>query len=113
MTKIGNIIQGHINEFIRDDDAIEKMAKERLAICQKCKAKVSHPIIGLKCSPKQMIPHVDPFSIELIEHLKALEYKYQIINGVVRVKGCGCRLEAKTRLKNEECPAGKWRAKFD
>lgn len=23
-------------------------------------------------------------------------------------KGCGCRLDAKTTLINEKCPAGKW-----
>lgn len=61
---------------------IEKLSKERLAICNSCDIRS-----GRKCDPKK--------------------FGKNIITGKM-TKGCGCNIDAKTRSPKSTCPLGKW-----
>lgn len=87
---IGNIITGHVNEFFGLNKDI---SEERMKICKKCPLYVVRFETELCNSKLFMDPQTDDISLEP-------EVGY--------IKGCGCRLKAKTTLPNEECPAGKW-----
>lgn len=87
--EIGNIVNGHVNELLGLNKDI---SKERMKICQKC------PLFSLKygglCNNKLYIdPNTDDVSITPKD-------------GYVR--GCGCRLQAKTSLLNAKCIIDKW-----
>jgi len=86
-----NIIKGHLNElFDREGD----MSKERMAICKQCPLFAQHKVKGLICNPQLWL---DPKTNTAIDHYE---------DGYT--KGCGCRLEAKTRVEEAHCPASKW-----
>lgn len=89
MSQIKNIIQGHFNEIIGKNS---ELSQERLKVCYSC------PIysydLGGRCNNKLWL---NPNTGDVSTVQKA---------GYVR--GCNCRLNAKTRLINEQCPAGKW-----
>ena len=88
---ITNIISGHVNEALGfNQDLYEK----RIAICKKCPLYTKHKIIGEYCSPQL---YLNPETNDI-----SFKYKHGYKHG------CGCRLDAKTRLKNEKCPVGKW-----
>lgn len=87
--EVTNIIKGHFNELVGNNNEI---AETRLAICKACP--IYSPAWGGTCSRHLWIsPENDDVSFEAKD-------------GYVR--GCGCRLLAKTRLANESCVAGKW-----
>lgn len=87
--EIGNIITGHVNELL----GLHKNLKEvRLNICLKCP--LYSPRLGGSCNNRLWL---DPKTGDV-----SLTYKEDY------VKGCGCRLNAKTTLAKEKCPAGKW-----
>lgn len=92
MSSLANIITGHRNNILRGDEAIELLAAERLAICGKCSAMREQKAMGKVCSRRVKIVHKETTRI---------------------VSGCGCPLNQKTRVRGEECPAGKWKAVFD
>lgn len=87
--EIGNIVNGHINELL----GLNKNLKEvRLQICRRCPLYSSR--LGGMCNNRLWLNKENgDVSISKKE-------------GYVR--GCGCRLRAKTTLANEKCPAGKW-----
>lgn len=60
----------------------EKLAAERMAICNTCPVRT-----GLLCNPFKHGPHA--------------------VTGE-KTFGCGCPLPAKTRSKDSKCPLGKW-----
>lgn len=87
--EIGNIVKGHANELLGLN---KNIAEERMKICKEC------PIYSSKygglCNNKL---YFDPETDEV-----------STTNLIGYVKGCGCRLKAKTTLKHEHCPANKW-----
>jgi hypothetical protein len=88
--KVKNIIKGHVNEvFNKETD----FRDSRIAICRQCPL-YSHTSIGLVCNSEY---YLDPLTDSLSTYPK-----------IGYFKGCGCRLEAKTRVKDEKCPAKKW-----
>jgi len=87
--EIGHIIQGHANELLglKDD-----MSRKRMAICVKCP--LYKNILGGICNPKLWLnPDNGNVSMEKKDNY---------------YKGCGCRLQAKTRVSGSFCPATKW-----
>lgn len=88
---IESIITGHLNEAFTSPE-IEALSAERMKLCNVCPAKRSRPVLGLICSPSVKVEHVRTGKL---------------------VKGCSCRLAAKTRDKKEGCPAGKWGPVFE
>ena len=87
--EIGNIVNGHVNELLGLNKDI---SKERMKICQKC------PLFSTKygglCNNKL---YIDPTTNDVSVRPK---------DGYVR--GCGCRLQAKTSLLNAKCIIDKW-----
>lgn len=86
---IGDIIEGHANELLGLN---ENISEKRLQICKQC------PIYcqrwGGTCNDRLWI---NPETNEVSVNPK---------DGYVR--GCGCRLPAKTTLPYATCIAGKW-----
>ena len=94
MQQAKQIVVGHINESLKLE---EKLYAERKPICDKCKLKTISTILGIKteiCNPDL---YLNPKTNETSKYYKEGYYS-----------GCGCRLEASTRVKDKECPAGKW-----
>ena len=83
-----NIAQGFWNQIFKTD-GVEKLAEERLKICEKCPARVYSKSLGFRCSGKKKIRNVETGQL---------------------VRGCGCILAAKSRATGDECPAAKWKA---
>ena len=87
--EIGNIVKGHVNEFFGLNKDI---SEERLKICKICPLYLNK--FGGICNSKLWM---DPITEEI---------SFTEQDGYVR--GCSCRLLAKTSLPDEQCPAGKW-----
>ena len=84
-----DILNGHMKElFGRNDD----LAESRLEICQECPIYKEHSTLGPICDNKKYINNKD----EVSNVMKP---------GFVR--GCSCRLKAKTRLPKAHCIIGK------
>lgn len=92
MGGIRNIVEGHVNELL---DINSSIAQPRLKICKLCRLYHQNKITGwMECNSKLWLnPETNDVSKE-----KQDGY----------VKGCGCRINAKIRVANERCPAGKW-----
>lgn len=89
MSQIANIVNGHINELLNLNQDISEI---RLNICKVCPIYSSK--FGGLCNNKLWLnPDTNDVSL-------------QQKNGYIR--GCGCRLKAKTTLQGEHCPADKW-----
>lgn len=92
MGGIKNIIQGHVNELLGNENAL---AVPRREVCRKC------PLY-----------HINDFWgwAECNSHLFMNQATGETSKDPVPgyVKGCGCRIEAKIRVAGEHCPAGKW-----
>lgn len=87
--EIRNIIQGHLNEVLNKN---EDLHQQRLQICTKCP--IYSKKLGGVCNRKL---YLNPVNGDI-----SLDQK----DGYYR--GCGCRINAKTRLVNATCPAKKW-----
>lgn len=87
--EIGNIVRGHINEVLNLNSDI---SQNRLKICYQC------PLYSTKfggiCNNKLWL-NIETGDVSVIE-----KPNYR--------RGCGCRINAKTRLPNAACPLGKW-----
>lgn len=90
MSKLENIILGHIDEVFNNN---ADLSKARLQICKDCPL-MTDTVFGKVCNSK----------IYMEPKTKKISYKY--LAGYF--KGCGCRLDAKTRRHNESCPAKLW-----
>jgi len=91
MSNALDILQGHINEVLNRE---EDLSQSRLEICKQCPGFKNSVAFGPICdSTKYMSPDGTDW-----------DYKYH--EGWIRL--CGCRLKAKTRLKNAHCPVKKW-----
>lgn len=83
------IMEGHTRElFGMNND----LSGARLAICMKCPLYLDQ--FGGICNSTL---YYNPETEDVSEKRKDGYYA-----------GCGCRLRAKTTLKNENCPVGKW-----
>lgn len=76
-----NIVEGHINEVLGKQ---QSLFEKRIEICKECPL-FTNSNIGFICDSRKKIK-----------------------DGDKTVKGCGCRLSAKARLKNETCILKKW-----
>lgn len=86
---VGEIIQGHWSELLGQNS---NLSEKRLNICYSCPIYSSR--FGGQCNNKLWLnPNTGDVST-----VKKDGYK----------NGCGCRLNAKTRLVNTSCPLGKW-----
>lgn len=90
MGVIRQIIQGHINEFSNNE---EELRDYRMSICDQCPLEAD-AYYGKICSNKR--------------YLNIRTGKARTFPCDECVQGCGCRLEAKTRVKDAHCPANKW-----
>lgn len=84
-----DIIDGHVRELANIG---EDLSKSRLKICYRCA--LFSPKFGGICNSRLWL-NVNTGDVSTIE-------KPGYVNG------CSCRLQAKTRLPNAKCPAGKW-----
>ena len=91
MSQVGNILQGHINEVFGNND---DLATTRLGVCRECALYKVSPAWGPMCDSSKYISK------------DGLETSSTKLPGYV--KGCGCRLSAKTRLQNAKCIINKW-----
>lgn len=89
MGSILDIINGHINEALSNN---EDLFEKRLNICKECPL-YKDTALGPICNPKLYIDKNNNTSTS-----KRDGY----------VKGCGCRLNAKTRLTYSKCVINKW-----
>ncbi len=87
--EIGKIITGHVNEVLGLN---KNLTEVRLEICKKCPLYSAR--FGGTCNNR----------LYLNKENGDVSVSYK--TGYVR--GCGCRLKAKTTLAREKCPAGKW-----
>lgn len=88
---LGAILTGHTNELFGLNTNI---SEARLRICKKCPLYKVSSLLGEICNSKLWYnPNTGDVSIDKKD-------------GYVR--GCGCRLRAKTTIYNATCPAKKW-----
>lgn len=90
MINIKDIIEGHINELKNSN---EEIRNQRMDICKKCPL-FKEGFIGYVCNNNL---YLNPETNEISKYKKDGFFK-----------GCGCRLEAKTRNINNRCPINKW-----
>lgn len=83
------IIEGHFNEITGKE---KTLSEGRLEICRECPL-YSESRIGAVCDAKKCVSPTGNITT------------YPIKDSVC---GCGCRLQAKSRLKNAKCVLGKW-----
>lgn len=87
---VKDILTGHLNELLKKG---QDLFEARMSVCKACPLyKVGS--LGPICNP----------SLYLNAETKQVNY----IGGPGFTKGCGCRLNAKTRLEDAECPNKKW-----
>ena len=75
----GKILEGIKNKIFKKEH-VEKIAKDRLTICESC------PLFDIK-GDKCMVPGTQPCC-----------------------GSCGCSMDLKIRALGAECPEGKWKA---
>ena len=89
MYNVGNIVKGHINEALNLN---EDISDKRMKICKVCP--IYSDRFGGICNSKLWLnPETGEVSLESLPGF---------------VRGCACRLNAKTRILDETCPAKKW-----
>lgn len=94
---LGNIIEGHFYEVFKMKS---ELAKKRLEICKKCR--IYKPDFGGICNG---FLYINP---ELKDAIPAYKDNKLVEAPEGYFKGCFCRLQAKTRIPDEACPAGQW-----
>lgn len=87
-----DIIKGHYNELTNKE---EDLYLQRIAICKACPLYKEDMFAGPICNSKLWMNESD---LESTSSTPKAGYK----------KGCGCRLNAKTRLGHRHCPFNKW-----
>lgn len=88
--QVKEIAEGHWNEFTGKE---QDLSKQRLEICSTCPL-ISETALGPICDSSKCWDTINE---------KVVSYPGENI-----VCGCGCRLQAKTSLKNAKCVLGKW-----
>lgn len=85
-----DILNGHVKELLGENDYL---SDKRMRICKQCPLFKNSPI-GPICNSKL---YISKDGKEVADYGK---------DGFV--KGCGCRLNSKSRLPNAKCIIGKW-----
>lgn len=87
-----NIIVGHVKELTNDNDELHE---KRMAICRAC--------------PLFILTAVGPMCNHNRYYDEDTDETYATQNDEEsRIRGCGCRLNAKTRLEDAICPRKLW-----
>jgi hypothetical protein len=86
-----DIVKGHFNELF---DYEGELSKERMLVCKACPLLIMKPGIGPVCNSALYL------NIATGDTSEAPKDGYK--------RGCGCRLNAKTRVADASCPLGKW-----
>lgn len=89
MGQITDIIKGHVNEVF---DENRTLFENRMEICKQCPL-YKGTAMGPICNPK----------VYMNEDGETSDYQRPGFK-----KGCGCRLNAKTRLQYATCTHGRW-----
>jgi len=89
MSQVGDILEGHLNELLNRK---EELSEKRLKICLACPI-VKQTAMGLICDSSKWINKNNEASLEAKE-------KY--------IRGCGCRMSAKTTLEQSHCINNQW-----
>lgn len=89
--KAKSIVVGHYNEIMKNNI---DLSKERMKICERCPLLKQDPNWGPICNSKL---YLNTNTMETSETIK-----------VGYTKGCGCRLNAKTKDKEAHCPTQQW-----
>lgn len=87
-----DIVEGHVNELINKNEDLSEM---RMKICKACPLYKDDLFAGPMCNNKLYLN-----TTNLTDVSREPRIGYQ--------KGCGCRLNAKTRLEHRHCPVKKW-----
>ena len=88
--EIEQIIKGHIKELLNQGASL---SDARMTICKSCPL-FKRTKFGPICNPNL---YLNPITNET-NHIGGINFE----------KGCGCRLNAKTRLEDAQCPNFKW-----
>lgn len=89
MSQLGDIIEGHLNEVLKNN---ETLSESRLKICSVCPIG-KQTAMGIMCDSNKWMNRYGEIAKEATP-------------GYVR--GCGCRMSAKSTLEHAKCVAGKW-----
>lgn len=84
------IVEGHLNEITGNN---QSLSEKRLEICKRCP--LYKDAFGGQCNPRYWL---NPETGDVSTYRRGDNY----------YKGCGCRLQAKTRVVKAKCPAKKW-----
>jgi hypothetical protein len=91
---VKQIIEGHSNEVTKKN---QNLYDERMPICEKC------PLYK-KTFLKNYFGPICNSNLYLNPETNKVSY----LEKEGTFNGCGCRLEAKVRVQDAKCPAGKW-----
>lgn len=87
---VKDIIRGHVNEALSLN---KELSEQRMAICRAC--------------PLYLATSIGPIcNSNLYYNTQTGDTSSLKKEGFI--KGCGCRLKAKTTLKDSSCPTGQW-----
>ena len=86
-----DILEGHLKELFNKE---EDLSKQRVNICKSCPLYKIDSILGEICNSK------------LYLNLETNQTSTYPRNGYYN--GCGCRIQAKSRLITAKCPLNKW-----
>lgn len=91
MSKVKSIIVGHYNEMMNKNEDIGNM---RMEICKRCPLYTIDQTWGPLCNSNMYLN---------VDTNETSDYRREGFR-----KGCGCRLNAKTKDKESHCPLQKW-----
>ncbi len=89
---LGAIVEGHIKEITKQN---QNLSDIRMNICRECPLFKVIPVAGPICNNRLYL------NVQTGDISETPKTGYR--------KGCGCRLQAKTRLDKAMCPLGKWK----
>jgi hypothetical protein len=90
MGQARDILKGTLNNMLKKE---EELSKYRMDICKECKLYTVNNVFGPVCNNKLF--------------LNANTNKTSPYPREGYIKGCGCILNSKTRLKGAKCPTSK------
>lgn len=91
MSQIIDILNGHLKELVGNN---EELSQSRLEICKQCPLLTNNELLGLICSSSK---YLNPKTME-VSTTPRKDF----------IRGCNCRMKAKSRLPNSHCIAGLW-----
>lgn len=89
--KINDIVEGHYKEITNQEN---ELYEKRIKICKKCPLYTVNSVLGEICDSKKCWNEKE----NIIETFPSQN----------NTCGCGCRLSAKTRLKQAKCVLNRW-----